>query len=82
MGFIKKLSRGPKIEYIDLLGNQHTYFSDFKIKNTSIVFEIKSSYTWEKNLEINLLKKQAAEKLYDYYIVINNNFKKIKPLFK
>lgn len=74
LNLFDKIERGPEIQYIDYDGKERTYFSDFKIKESNIVFEIKSSYIWNKGLATNLLKKEAAEKLYDYNIIIDNKF--------
>jgi len=82
LGMLDLIERGPKINYIDNAGKAHSYFSDFKIKNSNIVFEIKSWYTWKKNLEINLIKKEAAEKEYDYILIFDNKFFKLKKILK
>ena len=67
------IERGPRITYrIDAI--EHSYFSDYKIKNTNIVIEIKSSYMWKKHLKINEIKKLFAEKMYDYHIILDNKF--------
>src|SRR3972149_738130 len=76
------IERGPIINYNDANGITHSYFSDFTIKNSNIVFEIKSTYIWENNLEINLLKKEAAEKEYDYILVMDNRFKNVKKILE
>lgn len=76
------IERGPKIEYIDTEGKAHTYFSDYKIKDSNIVFEIKSKYTWNKNLGINLIKKDAAEKLFNYKLVVDNRFRIVYDTLK
>jgi len=74
------IERGPRISYY-LNGMEHNYYVDYKIKNTNIVFEIKSSYYWKKKEEINILKKKAAEKEYEYHLIINKNYKGIENLF-
>lgn len=45
------------------------------------VEEIKSDYYWNKKIDINLKKMEAASKLYDYYLILNNDFSEIKNLF-
>jgi len=80
IGLLDYIERGPIIEYHDSLGKIHNYFSDFKIKDSNYVFEIKSKYTWEKNLDINLIKKSEAEKLYEYYVVLDNKFNTVKKI--
>jgi hypothetical protein len=74
------LERGPVIEYVDDNGLTHNYFSDFKIKNTNIVIEIKSSYMWQKNQRINELKKETSEKIYNYIVIKDNNFSEFDSL--
>ena len=76
------LDRGDIVIYHDKNNKEHTYHPDFKIKNTDLVFEIKSLYLWNKFLETNLLKKEAAEKLYDYHVIIDNDFTNIKKIIK
>lgn len=77
---LEMIEAGPNIPYIDLNNKEHIYFIDFKLKNTNIVFEIKSDYYWNKNLEINLIKKETATKLYRYYLILNNDFSVIKTI--
>lgn len=55
---------------------------DFRIKNTNIIFEIKSWYYWEKNKEINIIKKETASKIYDFYLIMDNNFTEIDKLIE
>lgn len=54
------VKRGPNIDYFDTASNKiRTYMIDFVIRDYLI--EIKSNYYWNKNLETNLCKKEAAE---------------------
>jgi hypothetical protein len=80
-GKLDSIDRGPKIQY-KLDDGEHTYLVDYMIKNTNIIFEIKSTYYWKKNEKINIIKKEIAEKMYDYNIVMNNNFSSIEKYFK
>ena len=59
------IERGPRISYY-LNDIEHNYYVDYKIKNTDIVFEIKSTYYWEKYLKLNEIKKIESEKNYQY----------------
>jgi len=81
MGKLEMIERGPNIQY-EIDGIIHNYFVDYKLKNTNIIFEIKSRYYWKKREDINILKKQEAEKEHDYYLVMDNNFKQIEKLFQ
>jgi len=80
LGLFNSLDRADLIIYSDENNKERTYHPDFKIKDTKIVFEIKSSYLWNKKLENNIRKKEAAEKLYDYHLIIDNNFSNIKKI--
>lgn len=79
-GLLEYLDRGPIIEYFDLEGKFHNYFSDFSLKNSKIVFEVKSTYIWNKNIDINLIKKAEAEKLYDYHLILDNKLNNAKNI--
>lgn len=76
------IERGPRINYFDSDGKEHNYYIDFMIKNTNVVFEIKSDYLWNKKKEINEIKMEEAKKLYDYNLIINNDFKNITKIFE
>jgi len=81
-GKLDIIEKGPTIPYFDINGKEHMYFSDFRIKNTNIIFEIKSWYYWEKNKEINIIKKETASKIYDFYLIMDNNFTEIDKLIE
>jgi len=81
IGKMDLIERGPRISYKDLNEKEHNYYIDYKIKDTDIVFEIKSDYLWNKNKEINEIKMKEAEKQFQYHLIVNNNFEKIKNIF-
>lgn len=81
LNMIDLIERGPIIKYF-FNGEEHNYFSDFRIKNTNIIFEVKSDYYWKKKIDINMAKKEAAELQYEYHLIINNNFKKIENILR
>jgi hypothetical protein len=76
-GILDQIERGPKIQYKGLDESMHTYFVDYKLKNSKKIFEIKSSYIYNKRKKENQLKQNAASKLYDYYLIMDNNFKNL-----
>jgi len=82
IGKFDLIERGPRISYFDDSGKEHNYYIDYRIKNTNIVFEIKSSYLWNKKRNINEIKMNESKKYYDYNLIINNNFKNIKKIFE
>ena len=51
----------PEIWYIGLDNKTHRYFPDAYIPKTNTIFEVKSEYTLNINLETNLLKFKAVE---------------------
>jgi hypothetical protein len=76
------IERGPRITYTSIDNKEHNYYIDFKIKNTNCVFEIKSTYVWNKNDNVNILKKLEAEKHFDYNLIMDNNFDNLKKIFE
>lgn len=81
-GKFNLIEPGPTITYFDNTGSEHVYFIDFKIKNSNIVFEVKSCYYWEKKREINIIKRETASKIYEFYIVMDNDFTQVDKLIK
>jgi hypothetical protein len=63
-GILDKIERGPKIQYTGIDKTTHTYFVDYKLKDSNKIFEIKSSYIYNKRKKENDLKQKAALKLY------------------
>ena len=53
----------PEIWYIGTDNKKHRYYPDFYIPKENMIIEVKSTYTYEVNLEINLLKQQACLEL-------------------
>lgn len=53
------MTKIPVIHYL-FKEKKAVYFPDFYIKSTNTIVEVKSTYTYEADLEINLLKKQAS----------------------
>lgn len=74
----ENVRRGPAIYYIDPFDNKsRLYISDFIIDNT--IYEIKSSWTWNKNgKDLELEKKNIAklttcvENSYNVVLVLNH----------
>lgn len=73
-GVIIKINNNNKNKY---------YYSDFFIRNKNLVVEIKSSYYYNKYLELNELKKEYTLKNgYDYIIIIDKNYDEFNKLIK
>lgn len=76
------IKNGISIKYI-LNDNVKMYHSDFFIPSLNLIVEIKSSYWYEKYLEKNILKENQCKKLgYNYIIIINKNYEKLKEELK
>lgn len=62
--------RGPIVEYED-----GTYHSDFYIREKNLIVEIKSNYTYQKELEKNLKKQKAClENGYHFIFLIDKDY--------
>lgn len=72
------VEKGPTIEYI--FNNKRKYYhSDFYIKSMNLICEIKSSYYYNKYLDLNLLKEASTiEKGYNFTFIIDKDYTKIK----
>jgi len=67
------VKRGPTIKYIHSNGKTRNYFSDFLIGNT--IYEIKSSWTWDRNgIDVELRQinenKLNAAKAAGYRVIL------------
>jgi len=66
-----KKSDMPEIWYHTSDTKKHRYYPDFYIPKDNLIVEVKSTYTYQKYKEINLLKEEATKKLgYDYNLII------------
>ncbi len=64
-----------KIFYFSKDFKKHRYFPDIYVKSLNKIIEVKSIWTYEKDLEVNLLKKEASEKtntLFEFMILDKN----------
>ena len=62
----------PDIRYITADSKIHRYYPDFFIQGDNLIVEVKSEYTYNKDFEINLLKKKACLDsgfLFVFYII-------------
>jgi hypothetical protein len=68
------ISNGPSLEY-ELNGKKHIYHVDFFIEKYNLIIEIKSSYTYNYDLDKNLVKREYSEKLgYNFLFIIDKNY--------
>lgn len=77
-GLLSLIERGPVIEYMDSAGKNRLYLVDFKIKNTDLLIEIKSSYTIKINSKNNHLKFEFAKKHGNFIIIIDKDYSDLR----
>lgn len=53
----------PTVPWTDSNSVNHVYFPDFYVQDENLLIEIKSSWTFEKNKEVTLMKLDAAKKM-------------------
>ena len=69
----------PEIKYF-LNGKQKRYYPDIWIKSENIIIEVKSDYTYKKDLIKNILKALATRKLnynFEFWVYDKNKLKTI-----
>jgi len=73
---INLISNGPSINYtIDALNTSHIYHSDFFIEKYNLIIEIKSNYTYEAELEKNLMKEKYSKLAgFDFLFIIDKKY--------
>jgi Mor family transcriptional regulator len=70
------------IKYTDTKRNHRKYFPDFYIPKLNLIIEIKSTYTLEKQKELNIKKFEAAKKNYNFICIVDKNYKEFNILLK
>jgi hypothetical protein len=77
-----EIEQGKRIKYV-FDGKEHYYFSDYFIKDKNLIIEIKSSWTYNKNLIINEVKKKfTISNGYDFLFLIDKNYKELERYLK
>lgn len=72
------IEQGKRIKYRYEEG-EHYYFSDYYIKSKNLIVEIKSTWTYNKYLSKNLVKKNATIGYgYNYMIIKDKNYEEFK----
>lgn len=81
LGMIDFIERGPYIKY-NYLGENKRHYPDFFIPKFNLIIEIKSSYYYNKFLEMNKAKMSECIKIgYNYIFIINKNYSIIESIF-
>lgn len=69
--------KGPTISF-NYKNKHKVYHSDFLLPDINLICEIKSSYYYEKYLELNLFKEVETKKIgYNFAFIINKNYKNL-----
>lgn len=74
--YIDKLSieNGPSIRYI-IDGVEKIYHSDFYIPSHNLICEVKSSYTYKCEEQLNIIKKEFSKKAgYNFIFIIDKKY--------
>lgn len=64
--------------YYEYENKKHRYYPDFYIKSENKIYEIKSDYTYKRDININMTKKKCCENIginFDFIIVDNKKYK-------
>jgi len=76
------ISKCETIEYF-FNGKERIYYPDFYYKEKILIIEIKSDYTFNKYLDINLAKqKSCIEGGYSFIFIINKDYSKFRQEIK
>jgi len=67
------IENGKSIYYI-FNNEKRLYMSDFYLPEYNLIIEIKSSYTYNKELNKNLCKQNEALKAYNFLFIINKDY--------
>jgi hypothetical protein len=65
--------------YYEHENKKHRYYPDFYIKSENKIYEIKSNYTYNNDIDINIIKKKCCENMginFDFIIVDNKDYRK------
>lgn len=77
-----KIKKGKRFEYV-IDDKKHYYFSDFYHESTNFIIEIKSDWTYNNNLEINLIKEKATiNNGYNYLFIIDKDYSEFINIIK
>ena len=71
----------PRITYIDASNINHYYFPDIFISNSNKIIEVKSTWTYKCNIDINNLKAKACKDqgyIFEFWIYDRKGNKEIK----
>lgn len=70
---IKFIENGISIDYI-MNNKKRVYHSDFYIPKLNLVIEIKSSYTYNKEIDKNLIKEKYSKMNYNFLLIKDKDY--------
>jgi len=74
------VGKGPTIKF-KFEGKNKVYHSDFYIKEKNMVIEIKSTFYYNRYLELNKTKEEETRNQgYEYLIIMDKNYDKFKDI--
>jgi arsenate reductase-like glutaredoxin family protein len=77
-----EISNAPTIKYI-VNERDKVYFPDFYIPKYNLIVEVKSAYTYDKELDLNLTKKEwSIRSGYDFIFIIDKNYDELIDIDK
>jgi hypothetical protein len=80
-GIINLISNGPSIKY-ELNGHNHMYHSDFLLQKNNLIIEIKSSYTYNYDLDKNLAKEKYSKlNGYNFIFLIDKDYEYFNKIY-
>jgi hypothetical protein len=76
-----KLENGLSIMYI-YMNEEKIYHSDFYIPTHDLVIEVKSTYWYNKNLEMCKTKEKYTKERHNYIMILDKNYAEFEALIK
>jgi hypothetical protein len=78
---IDLISNGPSLEY-ELDGKKHVYHADFYIEKYNLIVEVKSTYTYQVDLDKNLAKEKYSKlNGYNFIFIIDKNYEDLYKIY-
>ena len=76
-----KIENGLSILY-EYLGEKKVYHSDFYLPDFDLIVEVKSSYWYNKNLEMCNIKEKYTKERHNYIMILDKNYVEFESFIK